>query len=271
MTICIATLPFVTYLYYADFFCLENGVPKEVQFFFSILNSILLQGERLNFTVLAVYRCVAVLCPSKYKKLVITKVVISLQVGILLIIVPPWIILGISKGFDFSTMSGSVMRLQFDSGPSFHFVKALYGVYYCLPFIITFGACAVMMIALLRHRQRAKGVSVKRKRNMDHIASTIRVVLLTNVLLDGPHVVFHVLEDFELASIITHMAFFLHLVLDAAIFVGMNRSYRIELQPKATSCAVARVPCACLPCCPAEADKEIVIDDVNHICATDEP
>ncbi|XP_064112634.1 uncharacterized protein LOC135219635 [Macrobrachium nipponense] len=255
--ISLVTLPFVTYLYYADFFCLENGVPKQVQFLFSILNSILLQGERLNFMALAVFRAVAVIYPNKYRKLAITKIVVSIQLGILLCIVPPWIILGIIKGFDFSSSSGSVIRLQFRNGSSFHFVRALYGIYYCLPFVVTVVACTFMMIALIRQRQHAKALSKKRQENMDQVASTIRVVLLTNVLLDGPHVVFHLVEDLELATVITHMAFFLHLVLDPAIFVCMNRNYREEILQKTPLVCTAESPhCPWRSCCPPEIDKE---------------
>ncbi|XP_064112221.1 uncharacterized protein LOC135219403 isoform X1 [Macrobrachium nipponense] len=267
--ICLVTLPFVTYLYYAQFFCLGITVPKQVVFFFSILNSMFLQGERLNFMVMAVYRVLAVLCPRQYQKLVTMNVAIGLQVGIFLIVVPPWIVLGILKDFDFSGESGSVMRLHFEQRGSSNFVMALYGLYYCLPFIITFIAYTLMIISVIRQNHYVKRRTRRRKKSMDHVASTIRFVILTNLLLDGPHVVFHLLEGFDLATIVTHMAFFLHLVLDPAIFIGMNHNYRREVRNKLLcSCGPKHVESFGRPSGPSKASGEAAKDSELQIRST---
>ncbi|XP_068220378.1 C-C chemokine receptor type 8-like [Palaemon carinicauda] len=255
--ICVVTLPFVTYLYYTHFFCLGNIVPKQLAFFFSILNSILLQGERLNFMVMAVYRVLAVLCPQQYQKLATMNVAISLQVGIFLIIIPPWIVLCIVKNFDFSDESGNVMRLHFEQKGSSNFIMALYGVNYILPFIITFIAYTLMIISVVRQNHFVRTHARRRTKTMDHVASTIRFVILTNILLDGPHVVFHLLEGFDLATIVTHMAFFLHLVLDPVIFIGMNQNYRREVRKLFWGCFPKRVESFGRPHCLSDVSGEV--------------
>ncbi|KAK7079175.1 hypothetical protein SK128_001479 [Halocaridina rubra] len=243
--ICIATLPIVSFFYYSRSFCLEDYVSEEVKFFFSILNSMLLQGERLNFSAMAIFRLIAVCRPNNYQKMVTTRVVKLLQLGIFLYIVPPWIVVGVMQKFEISHESGSVMRLNVKDHDSNMFIllTALYGLNYCLPFFITFVAYSTMMIYIAKQNRTVKlRTRISSANTMDHVASTIRIVILTNLLLDAPHIVVHLLQDVELASIITHMVFFCHIVLDPIIFVTMNQNYRQILGKKILKC----IPSQCI-------------------------
>nr|XP_053656275.1 uncharacterized protein LOC128705054 [Cherax quadricarinatus] len=65
--------------------------------------------------------------------------------------------------------------------------------------------------------------------NQDHVIVTINVVVLTNLLLDGPHMMVHLVAKRGIPSFIIHMVFYLHLVIDPVVFVGLNKHYQKAL------------------------------------------
>lgn len=92
-----------------------------------------------------------------------------------------------------------------------------------------FALTIISLLQLVRQGHRLRPFKRKEGTVNDHVSFTVTVVLLTHLLVDGPHITVHPMPNQPLASIITHMIFYLHLVLDPLILVGLNVHYRRKL------------------------------------------
>ncbi|KAK8404166.1 hypothetical protein O3P69_000320 [Scylla paramamosain] len=86
-TCSLITQPIVIFIYYNNTFCLYNISPV-VSFSFSVMNSVLLQMERTSFAMVAVNRMVATCWPERHAQWSRLQVVVAVQVGIALYIIP---------------------------------------------------------------------------------------------------------------------------------------------------------------------------------------
>ncbi|XP_042241267.1 C-C chemokine receptor type 8-like [Homarus americanus] len=223
--ICLITLPGVTFINYISAFCKVESVPQGLRIFFSISNSVLLQIDRINFTAIAGFKMIAVFSPHRYQS--VTKLmVVVLEVFICTYALLPWLF-GIFQDFQYATYNGRFMAVDFGHRNSTlnNVIYIWYGVNYCLPFLLTLVAYLLMTASMI-HQKQNLGMCAVSASTMDHVTYTLRVVLLTNLVLDGPHVIVHQLQEQRLASIITHMIFYLHLLIDPLVFVGLNLHYR---------------------------------------------
>ncbi|XP_053646230.2 uncharacterized protein [Cherax quadricarinatus] len=225
LAICLVTLPSVSVINYISAFCKSRWFREELFISISISSSFLLQLERINFTAIAIFRCVAVWRPYMFHKLSTVTCVLVMEGVLCLYAFLPWI-LGLCLGYDRITYSGKYSSVRFGENSVLHkMVFTWYSVNYCLTFMATLFAY-LFMIATIILQEKKLSVDQRSATTMDHVYFSIHVVILTNLVLDGPHVIVHLLSNQRLASIITHMIFFLHLIIDPMVFVGFNLHYR---------------------------------------------
>nr|XP_053656279.1 uncharacterized protein LOC128705060 [Cherax quadricarinatus] len=81
LTISLVILPSFTFISYNSIFC-EVFLPKNLAYYIGICYSFFFQLERMNFTVIAVFRCLAVWRPHLFQKLSKMAVMVGVEAGI---------------------------------------------------------------------------------------------------------------------------------------------------------------------------------------------
>lgn len=64
--------------------------------------------------------------------------------------------------------------------------------------------------------------------HQDHIAMSVSILILMNILLDVPHLAVHLLgvHSEDVSFTVVHMIYHLRFVFDSFLFVGLNVNYR---------------------------------------------
>lgn len=220
----VITLPIVTFMYYNNTFC-RSFISPEVKFWFSAINSIVLQMERASFATVAVFRMIAVCWPQMYTKWSKMNVVVKLQAGLIVYTVPMWLVYGALTGFKLLPGGGSVMHMSDHRfGSSILYLNiTVYVLYYTVPFLVTLIASIIMIICLRQQEQILGSVGDS---SVDHVVRSTSLVILVNLLIDCPHVIIHMIPDDGVPSVLIHMIFFHHLMFDPIIFIFSNPTYR---------------------------------------------
>lgn len=87
-------------------------------------------------------------------------------------------------------------------------------------------------------RQKAEQSSGMRSTWNEQVNFAVGVLILTNLLLDVPHITVHLLDESskDLSFILIHVVYRLHLALDPFIFIGLNSHYRRKILRRVVSC-----------------------------------
>ncbi|XP_045620733.2 uncharacterized protein [Procambarus clarkii] len=231
--VCVVTLPSISFVNHARAFCQYEWVPEGFYITTSIFSTFLIQFERVNFTAISVFRCVAVWEPHVFHKVSRVSIVLIMEAVLAFYVVLPWL-LGVILSHGDVHYDGKVSQVKFGEKSLNDMVYRWYGVNYTTTFLATLLAYILLIVAIVRREKRAGERTTDA--TMDHVSFTIQVILLANLLLDGPHVIVHLLEGQRLANIIIHMIFNLHLVIDPAVFVGLNVHYRSAVLHRIKTC-----------------------------------
>ncbi|XP_047469939.1 uncharacterized protein LOC125025771 isoform X2 [Penaeus chinensis] len=96
----------------------------------------------------------------------------------------------------------------------------------------------IFLNQMMVRRHKAKESSGLRPSYNDQVNVAVGALILTNLLLDGPHIIVHILgiSSRALAFILIHVVYRLHLALDSFIFIGLNLHYRRKVLRRALTC-----------------------------------
>ncbi|XP_063587610.1 uncharacterized protein LOC134764866 isoform X2 [Penaeus indicus] len=96
----------------------------------------------------------------------------------------------------------------------------------------------IFLKQMMVRRYKAKESSGLRPSYNDQVNVAVGAVILTNLLLDGPHIIVHILgiPSTDLAFILIHVVYRLHTALDPFIFIGLNLHYRRQVLRRAVTC-----------------------------------
>ena len=228
--VCIISLPGFSYVKRLALICRAHEVPMEVKLFFFFCHTLFLPMERMNFAVMAVMRLLAVTWNDGYKKFARVLNILILEFFILAFILIPWIIAFIIKLYaQYPIEDQMTVTFSFAKPIIIKFIYIFHGINHLLPTFISFIAYCWMMYTMLQHKISLFGASNNKNDSstmMDHVAYTIRLLILVNILLDLPHTLIHLLKVPQVPSLIIHSIFYSHLTFDPVIFVVMNSQYR---------------------------------------------
>lgn len=237
LIVCILTLPGFSFVKKLALLCQAADLPMEPKLLFLFTHTLFLPIERINFTSMAIMRLVAVRWPHHYKKLVQVKVIVVMEILIFLYALSPWLV-AFAINLHGSYPIEDQMTVTFSLGKS-KTIKNIYlvhGINHLFPTFASLLAYSLMMYTMIRQKQAMGAHKDKNATTMDHVAYTIRLVILVNLLLDVPHTLAHLLRVSQVPSLIIHSIFYMHLALDPFIFVGMNVHYRKALVTSIRSC-----------------------------------
>ncbi|XP_069944603.1 uncharacterized protein [Cherax quadricarinatus] len=99
LAISLVILPYVAFINYISAFCKILTFPETLIVTISITSSFLLQLERINFTAVAVLRCLAVLRPLLFQTLSKMSIMMMIEAALCLYVFLPWV-LGLSLPSD---------------------------------------------------------------------------------------------------------------------------------------------------------------------------
>ncbi|XP_063600080.1 uncharacterized protein LOC134776296 [Penaeus indicus] len=210
LTISFVVLPAYAVMDYWRFLCWQGGIIVKLCSFtsYTVLGII----ERDVFAVIATYRMIAVCFPLKYKQWSKWRVVLSIEVSICLSVALLWAVAIFTQDLD---------TVEINDPSSYAMGKVLFYLFLLAPIIITVTAY-VTMIAYMRFKGSL------RTSHRNQVSFGLGVLILTNLLLDLPHIAMHVsgVDSKSLPFILIHVIYRLHYALDSLIFVGMNAPYR---------------------------------------------
>lgn len=96
-------------------------------------------------------------------------------------------------------------------------------------------------LQMMVRRRKAEQNSGLRPSCNDQVNLAVGALILTNLLLDGPHIIVHILAipSKDLAFILIHVVYRLHIALDPFIFIGLNLHYRRKILRRGLACCPA--------------------------------
>lgn len=227
LTISTLTLPGIIAINFSDY--RAGDLPNKLQMTCLTVHSVLFQMERIVFSFIAVTRLLAVWKPQLYQKTAKVSVVVIVVVFFLAYSLVSWplVVFVATETID----DEESQRYVLSGWRNFNLL---------LPFGLTILAYFFMMVSMALQRHKLKKRNESAPTTGEHVSFTIRVVLFANLLLDGPHIAIHLLEDKYIALPIMHTVFNSHLIIEPLLFVGLNPHYRR---------AVLHLTMPCLPHC----------------------
>ncbi|XP_042859274.1 uncharacterized protein LOC122245411 [Penaeus japonicus] len=173
--------------------------------------------ERNLFTVIAVYRMAAVCFPIRYKQWSQLRGVVAVIALVSLVVVTLWITAICKQDFN---------KVDVNDPSTYGMGKVLLYFFLATPIIVTV-ATYVIMILFIRYKGQRSQRS-QRPMSKDQVLLSLGALILTNVLLDVPHIIMHFarVSSTELPFIVLHVIYRAHYAVDPFIFVGLNPHYR---------------------------------------------
>ncbi|XP_068236562.1 uncharacterized protein [Palaemon carinicauda] len=237
LIVCLLTLPGFSYVKKLALLCQAGDLPMGLKLLFLFTHTLFLPIERINFTAMAIMRLIAVRWPHHYKKFAQVKVVVVLEIILFLYVLSPWLVsFAIELHNMYPIEDQMTVTFSLGKGPTIRNIYLVHGINHLFPTFASLLAYSLMMYTMIRQKQTMGIRNDKNTTTMDHVAYTIRLVILVNLLLDVPHTLAHLMRVSQVPSLIIHSIFYMHLALDPFIFVGMNAHYRKALFASIRSC-----------------------------------
>ncbi|XP_047469937.1 uncharacterized protein LOC125025771 isoform X1 [Penaeus chinensis] len=227
LLLCAVAMPGAVVVEYQSWLCYEEA--PNLRIAFVGLYTIAVALERNIFAGIAVYRLVAVCFPQKYKVLtrwtVVTVVETLICAGVLALWIPIF-------------LNQDVQAVDLNNPSSYSMGLVLYYLVFLFPIFVCVFAYAILIVVMMVRRHKAKESSGLRPSYNDQVNVAVGALILTNLLLDGPHIIVHILgiSSRALAFILIHVVYRLHLALDSFIFIGLNLHYRRKVLRRALTC-----------------------------------
>ena len=230
ISICFFSLPGFSYIKRMTILCRASKIPMEIKLTFLFFHTILLPIERANFAVMAITRLLAIGSSNGYRKFMRTKAILGLEILILLCVISPWII-AFSINLHNVYPIEEQMSVSFSSGKSFTIwlIYFFHGMFHLFPTLLALIAF-VLTVGIILRRKLTMQTSLRSSSVIEQVASTIRLLICVNLVLDMPHVFAHLMQISQAPSLIVHSIFYSHLAFDPLIFLynRNNRSFLYE-------------------------------------------
>ncbi|XP_037780577.1 uncharacterized protein LOC119576980 isoform X2 [Penaeus monodon] len=229
LLLCLVAIPGAVVIEYQSWMCYREAMATTLEKAFVGLYTIAVALERNIFAGIAVYRLVAVCFPQKYKVLTRWPVVTTVETLICAGVLALWIPVFVRQ---------NVQAVELNNPSTYSMGLELYYVVFLLPIFVCVFAYALLIIVMIKRRHKAKESSGLRPSCNDQVSVAVGALILTNLLLDGPHIIVHILKisSKDLAFILIHVVYRLHAALDSFIFIGLNSYYRRKVLRRALTC-----------------------------------
>ncbi|XP_027228139.2 G-protein coupled receptor 183 [Penaeus vannamei] len=185
---------------------------------FLIFYSVSVNIVRNYFTVLAIYRFLAVCFPIRYQQFSQRRVVTGIVVTVTVCIVLAWSTLYIIQDYS---------NVDVNNRSSYYLGRILFYFSLVIPFTVTVIAYfALALFVIYRKLFITQPQGIHRR---DQIAESVSILILMNLLLDVPHITVHLSDTSsnDVSYIIVHMVYHLRFVFDSFLFVCLNKRYRL--------------------------------------------
>ncbi|XP_063587608.1 uncharacterized protein LOC134764865 [Penaeus indicus] len=175
--------------------------------------------ERNAFALMAGYRLVAVCWPHKYKMLSLRLVVALLNGFVLGGVVILWLVVFAEQDLD---------DLDVNNPSGYKMGRELYIAILFTPMVAALIAYVTVIVVITFRKQFAGELERGRPSMREQVSFAVGILIITNLLLDLPHMVVHLMgiPSRALSFILIHVIYRLHLALDPFIFIGANLHYR---------------------------------------------
>lgn len=230
LLLCAVAMPGAVVVEFRSWLCWEES--PALRLGFVGLYTIAVALERNIFAVIALYRLVAVCFPQKYKVLsrwaVVTAVDACVCAGVLALWIPIF-------------LRQDAQAVDLNNPSSYSMGLVLYYMVFLFPIFVCVFAYAILIIVMMVRRRKAEQNSGLRPSCNDQVNLAVGALILTNLLLDGPHIIVHILAipSKDLAFILIHVVYRLHIALDPFIFISLNLHYRRKILRRGLACCPA--------------------------------
>ncbi|KAG7176270.1 hypothetical protein Hamer_G009049 [Homarus americanus] len=220
LLMCLVVMPFKVEEAMTELLCDPNRMSKGVQISLNLFYTVLAEMEILYIAALAFIRAMAVWSNQRRT--------LGLRTAVVLVI--------IGSLYHVATTLGMMGPLYWGYVTEPWVVTAIAILYCCLnsilPISITIACYFSMMLAVLFNRRRLanNGHNTNGHKVVDQATLSMLAVFISNLLMALPHSLYHLVNEFidDTYTIYTivHLIFFIHFVVDPAVFVWFNRNYR---------------------------------------------
>ncbi|XP_047469362.1 uncharacterized protein LOC125025411 [Penaeus chinensis] len=213
--VCLVAMPGHIITNYWTIICwqINDGTVLAFVIFYSVSVNIV----RNYYTLLAIYRFLAVCFPIRYKQFSRWTVVTGAVVSATVCVVLSWSTLFIIQ--DYSSVDLN--------NPSSYYMGR---IQYCLLLVIPFAATVIAYFAMVLFMLYKKFFMTQPQglHRPDQIAKSVSILILMNLLLDVPHLTVHLTytSSKAVSFIVVHMIYRLRFVFDPFLFVWLNVRYR---------------------------------------------
>ncbi|XP_047476938.1 uncharacterized protein LOC125030730 isoform X1 [Penaeus chinensis] len=215
LVICLITRPVMAERLIGILYCDMTRLDLRVLHGFTILYAFCAQFELAAIAVVAVCRAVAVWASNAH--VLRLRVAVGAVVGIFI--------------YSFATSVFLLGPMMANYIKDQEMANVANGVYFFLntfvPIITTMSCYVAMIIAMRRNGRRMAKVQSSHSRVVNNATRGMFAVFVSNLVFGIPHSVYHMLPRPSLSfSIIAHILFYTHFVVDPFVFMYFNHSYR---------------------------------------------